>query len=99
MIDKFHEPLFKPISFEADIDKATGSFRVDGIVDSKTEPIRNPVTQQPHHAKVSLRKGFEYLDAEFASSTTKTKGAIPLEWAGRHGHLAMIHITGQGLVR
>jgi hypothetical protein len=48
---------------------------------------------------LSLRKGFEFLEAEFASSTTKTKGAIPLDWSGRHGHLAMIHITGEGLVR
>ena len=102
MIDKFHEPLFKPISFEADIDKATGSFRVDGIVDSKAEPIRNPVTKQPHHAKVSLRKGFEYTDAEFASKgagMSAKRRRSPLEWAGRHGHLAMIHITGQGLMR
>ncbi len=33
MIDKFHEPLFKPIHFEADVGKATGSFRVDGVVE------------------------------------------------------------------
>lgn len=99
MIEKFHEPLFKKIHFEADVGKATGSFKVDGVVDAKAEPIRNPVTQQPHYAKLSLRKGFEFLEAEFASSTTKTKGAIALDWAGRHGHLAMIHITGEGVVR
>ena len=99
MIEKFHEPLFRPISFEADIGKATGSFKVDGVVESMAEPIRNPMTKEPHYAKLSLRKGFEFLDAEFASSTTKTKGAIALDWAGRHAHLTMIHITGQGVVR
>jgi hypothetical protein len=99
MIETVHEPLFKPIKFEADIGKATGSIKVEGVVDAKAEPIRNPVTNEPHYAKVSLRKGFEYIDAEFASSTTKTKGAIKLDWSGRHAHLAMIHMTGQGLVR
>jgi hypothetical protein len=99
MIEKFHQPMFKPIHFAADVGKATGSFRVDGVVESKAEPIRNPVTKEPHYAKLSLRKGFEFLEAEFASSTTKTKGAIPLDWAGRHGHLTMIHITGEGVVR
>jgi hypothetical protein len=99
MIEKFHEPLFKPIHFEADIGKATGSFRIDGVVESKAEPIRNPVTNEPHYAKLSLRKGFEFLEAEFASSTTKSKGAIVHDWSGRHGHLAMIHITGEGVVR
>lgn len=99
MIDKVHEPLFKPISFTADIDAATGHFKVDGVVDARTEPIRNPVTGQVHRPKVSLRNGFEFLAAEFASSTTKTQGAIRLDWSGRHAHLTMIHITGAGLVR
>jgi len=98
MVEKFHEPLFKLIRFEADIEKAKGSFKVDGVVDSRAEPIRNPVTKQEHRPKLSLRSGFEFLNAEFASSTTKTKGAIPLEWDGRHAHLTMIHITGKGLV-
>src|SRR5262249_9171950 len=99
MVEKVYEPLFREIRFEADIGKATGSFKVDGVVDAKAEPIRNPVTKEPHHVNVSLRKGFEYTDAEYASSTTTTKGAIPLNWAGRHAHLTMIHITGEGLVR
>jgi hypothetical protein len=99
MIDKVHEPLFKAIAFTADIDAATGHFKVDGVVDSKAEPIRNPMTGQPHRPKLSLRNGFEFLAAEFASSTTKTQGAIPLDWSGRHAHLTMIHITGEGLVR
>lgn len=99
MIDKVHEPLFKPIAFAADIDKATGHFKVDGVVDAKAEPIRNPVTGDVHRPKLSLRNGFEFLAAEFASSTTKTQGAIPLDWTGRHAHLTMIHITGEGVVR
>lgn len=99
MIDKVHEPLFKTIDFAADIDAATGHIKVDGVVDAKAEPIRNPVTGQPHRPKLSLRNGFEFLAAEFASSTTKTKGAIPLDWSGRHAHLTMIHMTGEGIVR
>ncbi|TMJ40624.1 MAG: DUF1326 domain-containing protein [Alphaproteobacteria bacterium] len=98
MIEKFHEPLFKPITFTADVENATGHFKVDGVVDSKAEPIRNPVTGEPHHAKLSLRKGFEFLAAEFGSSTTKTQGKIALDWSGRHAHLTMINITGQGIV-
>ncbi|QIG51388.1 DUF1326 domain-containing protein [Nordella sp. HKS 07] len=99
MIDTVHEPLFKPISFTADIDAATGQFKVDGVIDAMAEPIRNPVTGEPHRPSISLRDGFEFLAAEFASSTTKTQGAIAREWAGRHAHLTMIHITGEGVVR
>ena len=73
MIEKFHEPLFKPITFTADVENATGHFKVDGVVDSKAEPIRNPVTGEPHHAKLSLRKGFEFLAAELVRSGWSAK--------------------------
>jgi hypothetical protein len=99
MVDTVHPPLFKAIDFEADVGKATGSFAVKGVVEAKAEPIANPVTGKPHFAKVSLRQGFEYSEAEFASGTTRATGAIALDWAGRHAHLAMLHLTGAGPVR
>jgi hypothetical protein len=98
MIDKVHEPIFRPIEFEADVQNATGRFRVQDVVETTAEPIRNPVTGAPHFAKVTLRSGFEFTEAEFASSTTKTRGAIELDWSGRHAHLAILHLTGRGIV-
>ena len=51
-----------------------------------------------HHAKVSLRDGFEYTEAEYASGTIKSKAPIALDTSGKHAHLAMLHLTGQGVV-
>jgi hypothetical protein len=99
MIDTVHPPLFKSIDFEADIEQCTGTFAVKGVVDARLEPIRNPVTGKQHFARLALRQGFEYTEAEFASSTTKSSGAIPLDWSQRHAHLAMLHLTGNGPVR
>lgn len=99
MIETVHEPMFKPIKFEADVDNATGHFSVEGVVDARIEPIRNPVSKEPHYAKVVLRKGFEFLEAEFASGTAKSPGPVQLSTSGNHAHLAHIHLTGQGLVR
>lgn len=98
MCEKIHEPMFKPISFMADLKSCEGHLSVPGVVDVRTEAIRNPVTNKPHHAKVSLRTGFEYADAEFASGTVKSDGPIKLQTNGRHAHLAMLHLTGQGIV-
>ena len=83
MCDTVHEPMFKSIEFASDM---------------KTEAIRNPVTGNTHHAKVSLRDGFEYTEAEFASGTIKSKAPIALDTSGKHAHLAMLHLTGQGVV-
>ena len=96
---KVHQPLFKPIEFEADLDRRTGRFAVPGVIEATAEPIRNPTTGEPHRARVSLPHGFEYTEAEYASSTVKASGAIPLEYTNTHAHLTVLHMTPQGPVR
>jgi hypothetical protein len=91
-----HEPLFKPIEFESRMDDGIGRFRVAGIVEAKVEPIRNPVTNEVHRAKVTLPHGFEYHEAEYASSSTRAQGKIALDWKSGHAHLAMLHLTPKG---
>lgn len=97
-LEKVHDPLFKPISFKVDLKSCEGHFSVPDVVQATTQPIRNPVTGEPHHPKLSLRSGFEFSEAEFASGTTKSHGAIVLDNQNKHAHLAMLHITGKGIV-
>jgi hypothetical protein len=99
MCDKVHPPMFKKIDFKADLKSCEGFVSVPGVLEVKTEAIRNPVTGKPHHAKVSLREGFEYTDAEFASGTIKSSAPIVVNTVGRHAHIAMLNITGRGIVR
>jgi hypothetical protein len=99
MIDTVHEPLFRPIDIAVDLKEGTGRFSVPGLVEAKGEPIRNPVTGQPHRAKLTLPRGFEFLEAEFGSSTVRADGPIALDWTNRHAHLAMIDIGPAGPVR
>lgn len=96
--EKAHDPVFTKIDFAADLDSCEGSLRVAGVFEASTTAIRNPITGDAHHAKVSLRNGFEYAEAEFASGTAKSAGPIKIDHAGTHAHLAMIHMTGHGIV-
>ncbi|MBI2718184.1 MAG: DUF1326 domain-containing protein [Rhizobiales bacterium] len=98
MCEKVHEPVFKPIDFKADLKTLVGHFSVPGIVEAQTEPIKNPVTGKSHFATVSLPAGFEYSEAQFASGSSKSPGPIKLNNSGKHAHLAMLHITGRGVV-
>jgi hypothetical protein len=98
MTEKFNEPLFRPIEFEADMEKRIGRFAVKGVVEVKAEPIRNPVTGEPHRARVTLPHGFEYHDAEYASGTWKSTGAIVNDLANRHAHFAMLHLGPNGVI-
>jgi hypothetical protein len=99
MCDTVHGPIFKPIEFEVDVAAARGRFRVEGVVESKVEPIRNPVTGAEHRPKLTLASGFEFVEAQFASGTVNATAPIALAIAGRHAHLANLHLTGDGPVR
>jgi hypothetical protein len=96
VIDRMHEPAFLPIDFEVDIDGRTGRVAVEGVIDTAIGPIRNPVTGEPHRARVSLPNGFEYKEAEYASGTTEAKGAVRLTWESRHSHVAMLDLSTRG---
>ena len=97
-LETVHKPLFMPIEFEVDIEALIARLAVPGIVEARVEPIRNPVTGATHRAKVILPDGFEFHEAEYASSTTKAEGPISLDWAGRHAHLTMTETSDRGVV-
>lgn len=96
---KVHEPLFKPIAFEVDIEARTGRFAVPGLIESKLEPIRDQETGMPHRARLVLPHGFHFTEAEFASSSTQAGAPILLDWTKGHGHFSMLQITPYGLAR
>src|SRR5262249_25944731 len=97
-LEKVHEPLLRPVTVESDMESRKGRIIVPGVVEAKAEPIRNPVTGQPHRARLQLPNGFEFRVAEFASSTTKAKGSTARGGPARHAHLARLNLTGHGPV-
>lgn len=97
-LEKVHDPLFKDIDFNIDMESCDGSVSIQDTLKIVTTAIRNPITGKPHHPKVALRSGFEFAEAEFASGSSKSQGAIILNNDDKHAHLAMIHMTGKGVV-
>ncbi|MBN1239677.1 MAG: DUF1326 domain-containing protein [Gammaproteobacteria bacterium] len=97
--EEVYEPLFRPIEFEADVDGRRGRIRVEGLVDTVGEPIRNPVTGTEHRARIDLPNGFEYSLAEMGSGTTTTKGRIELNLKDSYAQFAHLHLNNHGIVR
>lgn len=69
-----------------DVDARTASLVVPNLVEARLEPIRNPMTGAAHRAHVAFPAGFEYTEAEYASSTTRTQrhAAITLDLSDSH---------------
>jgi hypothetical protein len=91
-----HQPVFAAIEFEADIAAGKGRFQVTNLVEATVEPMRNPVTGAPHRVHVQLPHGFEYHNAEYASSTTRAGPPIPQDWSDRYAHLTFLDMTPYG---
>jgi hypothetical protein len=98
-IATLHEPRFLPIEFRVDVKKRDGTLNIPGVIQAKGEPIRNLVTGAEQEVTVLMPGGFEFLEAEFASSTVEAPGPVPLEWDRRHAHFAKIDLGPYGPIR
>jgi hypothetical protein len=98
IVTTMHEPKFLPIDFAFDLDGRTARVAVPGILETASQPIRNPVTHQPHRIEVKMPEGFEYREAEIASAWIKGTGAIKFDLADGHGSLALVDHTPAGPV-
>ncbi len=97
-MEKVHDPVFKPIDIAVDVEGRKGHIRVDGLVDMKGEPIRNPVSGQEHRVRIDLIGGFEYEIAEIGSATAKTSGPMALSHTNTYAQFAHIHLNNNGIV-
>jgi hypothetical protein len=89
--------LFAPIDIELDVDKRMGHIKIAGVVDTRAEPLRNPVTGAEHRARIDLPHGFEYRQAEAASGTSKVTGGITMQLTKSHSHLARLSFNQSGV--
>jgi hypothetical protein len=98
---KVHDPIFASIDFEVDVNGRKARLLVPGLIETRGEPIRNPVTGAEHRARIDLPNGFEYSLAEMGRGWSKTSGRIPikLDLADSYGQFASLHLSQSGIVR
>ena len=99
MCDTVLEPLAKPIDFEVDVDARTGRLSIPGVVETRGEPIKNPVTGAEHRVRIDMPEGLEYAMAEIGSGTTKATGEIKLDHEASYGQFNNLHHSPTGPVR
>lgn len=95
---KVHDPVFTTIEYDGDATSRRGKFSATGFIKALVEPITNPITGDEHAVRVMLPQGFEYLEADYASSTVETQGPIELRWEKAHAHFARIHMGSAGVL-
>jgi hypothetical protein len=93
------ETLYKPIDISVDTEARTGHMSAPDVFETQAGPLLNPVTGEPHRARIDLPHGFQFRIAEIGRATTTTSGAIELKNnQDSHAHIGEIHITGEGVL-
>jgi hypothetical protein len=90
-------PIFGPIHFEFDMAGGRAKVSIPGVLETKNEPIKNPVTGAPHRIQVVMPEGFEHRIAEVCSSRISSTGGIKFEVPQGHGSLATVAQTPEGV--
>ena len=98
-LEKVFDPIFAKIEFEVDVEARKGRYVVPGLVESRGEPIKNPVSGAESRARIDLPEGFEFEIAEVGSGTTKTQGNVILDLKSSYGQFAHLHLNNHGVVR
>ena len=96
--EKVHDPVFARVEVEVDVDGRTARIEVPGMIDARGEPIVNPVTGNPHRARIDLPAGFEYAQAEVGRGWAKTSGPIEHDLKDSHAHFAPLRMNQSGII-
>lgn len=98
IVTRTHDPIFAPVSMEFDQEARNARLDVRGALESRVEPIKNPVTGLPHRIRVVMPEGFEHIEGEVASAVNiSSSGAIAFETQDSHSTLAHVVQTPQGV--
>ena len=97
-IENEPDPIFADIEFEWDLKGRKGRFSVSGVMAADIEPIRNPVTNEPHFMSIYLYDGFENREAEMASATFWSKGELEQEHSKRYAMMFYATYGPHGII-
>ena len=97
-LEKVHEPIFAPISFEIDINSRRAKLSVPGHIETRGEPILNPVTGAEHRIRIDSPNGFEFRLAEVGRGWSKTQTPIALNLADTYGHFCELNLSQSGVI-
>jgi hypothetical protein len=99
MAEKVHPPLHRPIEFSIDIEGRVAAVSVPGVLRSRGEPIKSPVSGEPHRVRIELPNGIEFQVAEVGNGNTEAEGAIRLDLKNCYTQFNRLRHTGRGLLR
>ena len=99
MSSTVHEPIFKPIDCEIDIERRRARVTIPGVLESSGRPIVSPATGGEHRVRLDIPEGIEFAIAEIGSASTKATGVVQLDLNDSYGQFNILRHSRHGVVR
>ena len=90
IVEHHHDPIFTTIDFDWDIENRKARMEVPSLLRARSEPIRNPVTDEEHRMITVLPDGWVFYEAESASGYAKSLGELKFDLTQSHSSLAYV---------
>src|SRR5262249_8859483 len=97
-LEKVHEPIFSDIEFQVDIDRRRAKLTVPGYVESRGEPILNPITGAEHRIRSDSPSGFKSHLGGGGRGWSKPKNPREVELADSYGLFCELNLPQRGVV-
>jgi hypothetical protein len=97
IIEHHHDPLFTKLELDIDVPARKANIQIPEQLRARSEPIRNPVTDEEHRILTVLPDGWVFHESEGAYGFTKSTGEIKFDLARRHSSLAYVAWGPNGL--
>ena len=98
MSSTVHEPLFRPIEFEVDLEKRRARVVIPGVLEATGRPIVSPASGEEHRVRIDIPNGIEFELAEIGSGTTRATGTVELDLTDSYGQFNILRHSGKGVV-
>ena len=97
-LEKVHDPISADIEFEVDIERRRSRIAVPGYMESRGEPILNPVTGAEHRVRIDSPNGFEFRLAEVGRGWSKTEQPMMMDLADSYAHFCELNLCQSGVI-
>jgi hypothetical protein len=98
IVTKVEAAQFVSIDFAFDLQQRRARMSIEHVLETLTEPIKNPVTGEEHRIQVCMPEGFEYKLAEIGNAVVNRGiGTLKYDWPNGHSSLAEVDHTQDGV--
>lgn len=97
IVDHHHDPVLAKLDFDIDVKARKAHINVPHSLRVRSEPIRNPVTDEEHRILTTLPNGWVFHEAEGAVGHAKSVGELKFDLNATHSSMAYVAWGPNGL--